>query len=169
MKLEVKKGYKLEVTNYYYKDFIEDDWSITLIGENLDDLIKEFWEEKFVDSDIKIEYVYITKSEFVNYKGKNIELEEGKILSNGKKILNNSEYKEEALNKRKERIEKIKAEQEKYNKKEKERKELKQLKILQEKYERNPNPTTRPEPPRDRLIKEGNQPPNPNNAKNNVC
>ena len=140
-KLEVKKGIQLTVTNLcmskgqYYP---EDEWSIDIIGSDVEKLIQKFWEEKYVSSGIIIDRVYFSKVEYVTYKDKNIILIEDDIDDNLYKLrhnmFHNTDSKEKALTEKKRLKEEAEEKEHQKYLKEKEERELKKLAELKAKY-----------------------------------
>lgn len=138
MKLEVKKGISLEVQNYYYRDYTEDDWSVTLVGSSLEELIKSFWNDKYHSSEINPQYFYFSKVEYVTYEGKNIVVKEGEFDKDTEKLYKSkilkSDLRQEALDKRSEILRQRKQKESEEYEKTKKEEELRTLERLKQKY-----------------------------------
>ena len=140
--LELKNGVLLEVHNYHYRDYPEDDWSIKVIEETPEKAIEVFWKEKFVDSGITITSVYFSQVKYVEYEGKKIIVkEDDNVISEFSKLHRgafwSSPLQAEAEAKRKEKeLAKKKAQQEAYEES-KRQDELDTLAKLKLKYPNN--------------------------------
>ena len=86
---EIFEGYNLNVTNYchcrghYYS---EDDWSIDVFGDSLDEVVRKFWIDEFPLIDLDINEISFSKKTYIIYNNRRVILE-SESINNSRDIL----------------------------------------------------------------------------------